>query len=165
MGGYMGFGMASWIYKQGPRKVFSKRKRIPTCNTLTTYNRVFKLQPSKNKSEIYIGLSLLIVVLITFGIFYMVPNFTDYHNERAAQLEKRKVRLDENAFNFLMKSGKNRLLSNNLKGAHSEFKLALAINPNDETVNQLLLETLVGLCDENNTYCVELDELLQNTLH
>ncbi|MFD2917837.1 hypothetical protein [Psychroserpens luteus] len=164
MGGYMGFGMASWIYKQGPRKAFSKRKRRPTCNTLSTYERVFKLQPSKKSSNLYIVFSFLLIGIVAVGLYYTIPEFTDYHNNRSTKLQKRAKRADKNAFNFLMNSGMNRLRANNLVGAHSEFKLAKAIYPNDDTVNQLLIETLVGLCDDNNTYCVELDDLLKSFL-
>lgn len=162
MGGYMGFGMASWIYKQGPRKAFSKRKRRPTCNTLSTYDRVFKLQPSKKSSNLYIVFSLLLIGLVSVGLYYNVPRFTDYHNTKSAKLQKLAERSDKNAFNFLMKSAVYRLESNNLKSAHSELTLARAIYPTDENVNQLLIETLISLCDDNNTYCDELYVILEN---
>lgn len=164
MGGYMGFGMASWIYKQGPRKPFSKRKRRPTCNTLSTYDRVFKLQPSKKSSNLYIVFSFLLIGLMAIGLYYKIPQFEDYQNNWANQKQERIDRNNTFAFNFLMKSGTSRLTSNNLKGAHSEFKLAYAIYPNDETVNQLLIETLVGLCENENEYCKELDAVLTNSL-
>ncbi|WP_047546658.1 hypothetical protein [Psychroserpens sp. Hel_I_66] len=164
MGGYMGFGMASWIYKQRPRKAFSKRKRRPTCNTLSTYKREFKLQPSKNKREIFIGFSVLIVILITFLMYYKIEDFTDHHNNWATQKKELRERSNKSAYRFLMNSGIKRLESNNLVGAHSEFKLAHNLFPNDETVNQLLIETLVGLCDNENEYCVELDDMLTDSL-
>ncbi|MEM5566291.1 hypothetical protein WNY78_14310 [Psychroserpens sp. AS72] len=163
MGGYMGLGMASWIYKQGPRKPFSKRKRRPTCNTLSTYERVFKLQPSKKSSNLYIVFSFLFIGLVAIGLYYKIPEFTDYHSIRNTQKRERIEHKNKSVYNFLMNSGINRLKANNLVGAHSEFTLARAIYPNDETVNQLLVETLVGLCDDNNTYCVELYVILENS--
>ncbi|MFT4612248.1 MAG: hypothetical protein ACJA1H_003022 [Glaciecola sp.] len=160
MGGYTGFGMSSWIYKQGPRKAFSKRKRRPTCNTLPSYSRQFKLKPSKNEREIYIGFGLLLVILIMFGLYYKVPEFTDYSHNRAIQNQKRIERNNRFAYDFLMNSGQSRLTSNNLVGAHSEFKLAHAIYPQDDCVNQLLIETLVALCLDDTKYCSELDVIL-----
>lgn len=164
MGGYMGFGMASWIYKQGPRKAFSKRKRRSTCNTLSTYDRVFKLQPSKKSSNLYIVFSFLFIGLVAIGLYYKVPEFTDYNSTRNTQKRERIERKNKFTYNFLMNSGMNRLRANNLVGAHSEFKLAKAIYPEDETVNQLLIETLVGLCESQNEYCMELDAILFNSL-
>jgi hypothetical protein len=63
-----------------------------------------------------------------------------------------------------MNSAVYRLRDNNLLGAHSELTLAKAIYPNDERVNQLLIETLVALCEGSNTYCNELDAVLINAL-
>ncbi|WP_040278500.1 hypothetical protein [Psychroserpens damuponensis] len=164
MGGYMGFGMSSWIYKQGPRKAFSKRKRRPTCNTLSTYDRAFKLQPSKKSSNLYIVFSILCIGLVAVGLHYRIPEFTKYNSIRNVQKRERIKLKKKGTFNFLMHSGQNRLRANNLVGAHSEFKLAKAIYPKDELVNQLLVETLVALCEDNNTYCDELHVILENSL-
>jgi hypothetical protein len=63
-----------------------------------------------------------------------------------------------------MKAGENRWIENNLVGAYSEFKLVQAISPNDENVNQLLIETLVALCEDDTKYCRELDIILTSSL-
>jgi hypothetical protein len=160
MGGYTGFGRSSWIYKQGPRKAFSKIKRRPTCNTLPTYSRQFKLKPSKDEREIYIGFGLLLVILIAFGLYYKVPEFTDCSYNRTIQNQKRIERKNRFAYDFLMNSGQSRLTSNNLIVAYSEFKLAQAIYPQDDCVNQLLIETLVALCMDDTKYCRELEVIL-----
>jgi hypothetical protein len=114
--------------------------------------------------EIYIGLGLLSVILITAFLSYTVPKFTDYHNTRSVQFQEQAVRSNKSTFNFLINSGKGRLVSNNLKGAYSEFKLAQAIYPKDDLVNQLLIETLACLCNNGNSYCNELDETLANSI-
>ena len=67
---------------------------------------------------------------------------------------------DKEAFDFLIKSGKKRLLSNNILGAYSEFNLAYNIKPKDKELNELLIETLSILCDKKESHCEELDILL-----
>jgi hypothetical protein len=54
-------------------------------------------------------------------------------------LQKLVVRFDENAFNFLMRSGRIRLIFNNLKDAYLEFNLAQAIYPQDDFLHQILI--------------------------
>ena len=71
---------------------------------------------------------------------------------------------DNEAFEFLLRSGKNRLLSNNILGAYSEFNLAYNIKPKDKELNQLMIETLGILCVNEEKYCSELDDLMKITL-
>ena len=78
-----------------------------------------------------------------------IPGFNQY-NERVAQINK-------DAFKFLIKSGKNRLIAGNIVGAYSEFSLAHNIKPNDVELNQLLTETLSILCYNDTNYCLKLD--------
>jgi len=163
MGAYTGFEKISWTNKQRPRKSFSRKKRLPDRKSMSTYESFFKLQPSKNRSEFYIGLGLLLVILLTVFLHYNIPTFTNYQN-RSVKMKKLAHRADKNAYHFLMNSGKNRLSSNNLLGAYSEFKLAQAIYPQDDCVNQVLIDTLARLCNNGNAYCDELDNLLVSTL-
>jgi len=161
MGGYMGFGMASWIYKQRPRKPFSMRRSKPTCNTLETYNREFKLQPSKKASKLYIYFVLIVIILASVGCYYKMPEFIAYSDNIYLQKQEKEIRLNNEAFNFLINSGVSRLRQDNLIGAYSEFKLAYNIYPKNEKLNQLLIETLSILCENNNSYCSDLDDILR----
>ena len=61
-----------------------------------------------------------------------------------------------------MDSGKYLLESNKMLEAYSEFKLAYNIRPNDKELNQLMIETLIALCDEKLRYCDELDSMISN---
>lgn len=160
MGGHMGFGMASWTCKKRPRKPFSKRRRQTSCNTLPTYNRTFKLQPSKggNALATFITLFLLGLFLVSFRFMPLV--LQDHSN----RMEILKQESNTRAFQFLMKSGVNRLKGQNLVGAYSEFKLAYNINPNHQELNELMLQTLHSLCEDENTYCRDLDVLLSKSL-
>ena len=54
-------------------------------------------------------------------------------------MKKLADRSDKNAFNFLMKSGTNRLSSNNLKDAYLEFKLAQLIYTQHGCVYPILI--------------------------
>jgi len=161
MGGYMGFGMARWIYTQRPRKAFAKHKRMPTCNTLPSYNRKFKLQPSNQQSSrLYIIISFIVIGLTLIIVLVKGPRFIEYSNHIENQKKEYAKQLDDEAFNFLMRSGLTRLKSNNLVGAYSEFKLAYSIYPDNEEINRLITETVSSLCMDNNTYCDDLDRIL-----
>ncbi|WP_299274945.1 hypothetical protein [uncultured Psychroserpens sp.] len=164
MGGYMGFGMASWIYKQRPNRAFSIKKGKPTCNTIPSYSRQFKMQPSKPKSNFYIVMSLLFLGLL-FSVFYFkAPVLLEHSNTIRAQKQAYIQNANDEAFKFLISSGIQRLKRNNLTGAYSEFKLAYAIYPKNEKLQQLLIETLSALCEDANTYCADLDKMLNQSL-
>lgn len=164
MGGYMGFGMATWIYKQRLRKPFSTRRSKPSCNTLPVYTRKFKLQPSKKSSNLYIIFSFLLIALIITGILYKGPVFMEYSNGVYTQKQKQVEQINNEAFHFLINSGLNRLRDNNIVGAYSEFQLAYDIYPKDEKLNQLLIETLSILCKNENKYCKDLNRYLESSL-
>lgn len=156
MGGYMGFGMQSWIYKQRPRKPFDV-KRKPSFTSIPKYERGFKIQPSKSSSPFYIVISILLLGLF-FTIFQINMSEVLKHSSEMKQVKAHRIE-NENfeAFNFLMLSGESRFRGNNYEGAYSEFKLAYKINSKNEELNALILETLSILCFEKQKYCNELD--------
>ncbi|WP_299335321.1 hypothetical protein [uncultured Psychroserpens sp.] len=164
MGGYMGFGMLSWKYKERPRKVFSKRRRKPTCNTLPDYNRTFKLQPSKQTHTLATLITLFLLGAFFTCFYFKAPAILEQSNKMYKLKQERIERNNDIAFRFLMNSGISRLRGQNFVGAYSEFKLAHAIYPEDKTVNELLLQTLYSLCEEDQTYCSEMDQFLKVSL-
>ncbi len=89
MAGYMGFGMARWIYTQRPRKAFSKGRSKLSCNTLPTFNRKFKLQPSKRSDHLYIVMSLLLIGLFCFTVYSKSPKIVTHSQQ--IELEKKAV--------------------------------------------------------------------------
>ncbi len=151
--GYMGFGLQKWIYTMRPRKPFSTERKA-SFTKLPVYSRTFKLQASENKG-IYYDFSIVIFILLSIFVIVSVPFWFD-HNRKVNQLYETQ---DQYAFNFLMKSGIWRFDKQNYNGAYSEFKLAYAIRPDDEKLNDYLFKTLNVLCLENNSYCEELDVL------
>ncbi|MGS2726041.1 hypothetical protein ACU8DI_05490 [Psychroserpens sp. BH13MA-6] len=164
MAGYMGFGMATWIYRQGPRKAFSKGRSKPSCNTLPTYQRQFKLQPSENKSQISEILSCLLIGLFLISMYFKASEVVTYSLDVQKQKETRIKTTNQEAFQFLMRSGLKRLNDQNMTGAYSEFNLAYQIQPDNEQLQQLMIEVLSTLCDNNNDYCLELDQHLNSSL-
>ncbi len=54
----------------------------------------------------------------------------------------------------------NMLKKEDYHAAYSEFKLAYKIKKEDEDLRQIMIETLIVLCKEENEYCSDLDELM-----
>ncbi len=156
--GYMGFGMQSWVYKRRPRKPFSKRGEIPSFSPLPKYSRTFSIKPhiKENKYK-YVFWGFIFFVSFVFLINISIKKFTLYSINHSNILYENSKRIDYGGFHFLIKSGKKRLLSNNILGAYSEFNLAYKINPKNDELNQLLVETLSILCTKDIEYCNKLD--------
>ena len=154
--GFMGFGMQKWIYTMRPRKPFSMQRK-GSFTVIPTYSRKFKLQPSKNKGNYNFGILLFLIMVIV--ISFAIPNWLTQARIHHKEVIALRISKDNKAFDFLMNSGKKRLLKGNINGAYSEFKLAIAIMPFNSEVNQLLFETISLLCQENEDFCKELDEL------
>lgn len=164
MAGYMGFGMLSWKYKERPRKAFSKRKRKPTCNTLPGYNRTFKLQPSKQSNALATLMTLFLLGLFLTSFYFKAPAILEHSNNMQRLKQERIKRENDVAFRFLKNSGVNRLGHQNLVGAYSEFKLAYHINPNHRELNDMMLQTLYSLCEDDISYCDDLNDLLAKSI-
>lgn len=151
---YIGFTFDNWLYKKG-----SKSPIIITDNI-----SVFKPKLTINKDKIlnkFFVISIIFSFIILCAITIpMLKTFTDYSNNLSVTSKKRENLHNKEAFNFLLNSGKNRLYSNNVLGAYSEFILAYKVYPNNKEINQLLIETLSILCDKEEKYCNELDALL-----
>ena len=78
-------------------------------------------------------LATTVVILIAF----MFKDAAD-SNYSYKQIQEQKV---DHAFDFLMNSGNNRLSSKRYKDALREFELAYKIQPENDEVWQLILET------------------------
>lgn len=163
MAGYMGFGMQSWLYKKRPRKPFTKRGQVPSFTPLHSYTRTFSIKPHVKKNNVYAG--LITLVAISISILLVVnysQKFVSYSQERLELIEYNTSTQESYAFSYLLNSGKQRLLSNNILGAYSEFNLAYNIRPDSKELNQLLVETLSILCSDDIKYCDVLDNFLDN---
>ncbi len=165
MAGYMGFGMQTWVFKRRPRKPFTKGGRISSFYPLHQNLRTFKPKPKVKENSKGIELILaLAVIILSLSIFMWINDFVEYSEQHRISVEKSMLRMEDKAFTFLMASGKQELMSNDIAAAYSEFILAYKIRPEDEEVNQLLIETLSMLCAENIKHCIELEEFLNRSI-
>ena len=161
MGGYMGFGLQKWIYSRAPRKKLFVRERLPSFTSLPKYSRTFTLKPKVKENNVLKGILTIFIALAFCAILHSsYQKYTGYSQAQAIKLNDYQNNKDQIAFNFLINSGYNRLENNNVKAAYSEFKLAYNINSKNETLNKLMVETLMVLCDTDVHYCHELDMLL-----
>ncbi|GAA3581580.1 hypothetical protein [Snuella lapsa] len=162
MAGYMGFGMQYWLYKKRPRKTFAKRKRIQSFSSLDKYSRAFKVRPHIKENEPLVGaISLLLAMVLLFFATFCSGQFVDYSKAHYDKQAKSMGLANDKAFNFLINSGKSRLLSNDISGAYSEFNLAYKLKPDSYELHELLVETLSILCAKNIAYCVKMDHYLK----
>lgn len=163
--GYMGFGMQSYIYKRRPRKPFAKRSRIPSFNPLTEKKQIFKLKKHANADKYQVGLGLVVSVLLVAILMINFGFKIKAHTNTQVDLAKAHlIKSDQDAFAFLVESGKDRLNRGNAEGAYAEFKLAYKIYPNNQELDKLLIETLSVICVEANLYCTELNQYLLNDI-
>lgn len=162
MFGSMDFGMQSWVYKKSPRKPFADRERIPSFESLPKYNNVFVLKHHEVNQKRYYGLLMILIVLIAvvLSAFYYCK-FDTYSSKQTKLVNERMVIENREAFDYLFNSGCVRLRNNNISGAYSEFILAYQIDSDNETLNQLIIETLWSLCDKHDRYCIKLDTFLE----
>lgn len=138
--GYMGLGMQSWIYKQKPRKPFQLRRR-PTFDALPSYDRTFKIQPTKQASKKRKALqSLSILVFCVCLLVFFASKFKNYERQRVQLNEERESRIAAEAYLFLQHSGMQRYYNNDIKGAYSEFKLAYKLNPKNLDLKQRIVD-------------------------
>tara|TARA_R110002049_G_scaffold1498_1_gene11596 strand:+ start:21687 stop:22181 length:495 start_codon:yes stop_codon:yes gene_type:complete len=162
---YLGLGLQKWIYSRKPRKKLFVREGLSSFTALPKYSRTFKLQPSVTENKTQKGfLTLIVTLLFIVLLSFSYTNFNTYSNKKTALIHELTELRTREAFNFLFHSGKYRLLDNNIKGAYSEFELAYHIDPGNQELNQLIIETLSILCLNDNNYCKKLDYFLQKPL-
>lgn len=137
------------------------QNRLPSFTPLQKYSRTFQLKASVKENKLLSGLIAIGISLFMIFLSYTyIQEFTNYSNAHNKQVIAYNNYEFERAFNFLMNSGIYRLETNKLTDAYSEFKLAYAIHKNNEQLNQLIIETLIILCDNNEKYCNDLEIFL-----
>ena len=159
MAGYMGFGMQSWVYKMKPRKPFSMERK-PSFYPLPKYERQFQLKPRSFAENKTLGLviTFLAILIVSLISVKFINKLNAHENEINGQTYSRIANEQQEAFDFLYNSGKNRIEANKLESAYSEFVLAHKIYPENMEVIDLLIETSYNLCNQNKvSYCDKLD--------
>ncbi|MFD1015130.1 hypothetical protein [Winogradskyella rapida] len=142
----MGLGMQKWIYGMRARAPFSMQRK-KSFTALPTYSRKFKIQPSKQRPIYDFGIIFGFVLgfIMLLSITNLVQSFKQHQNK----VQMLNFQKDDWAFNFLMKSGENRLAKGKISAAYSEFQLAYAIRPHDKKLQELMHVTSGQLCLEN----------------
>ncbi len=155
--GYCGLGMQSWIYKMRPRKPFSMERKS-SFTALPNHKRTFALILKTNENKFETGLVTIFVALFLVFIIsvFSIESYEHLKTQTALVAKHEKI-FNNEAFTFLMISGKERLKHNNIIGAYSEFNLAYKIKSQSEELNQILIETLSILCESDIEYCKKLN--------
>ena len=155
--GYMGFGMAKWVYKQRPKKAFAKSAGKPSCNVLTDYKRKFKLKPSNTFGRRKLNFEIIIVLATVLFFTFLLFKFDNYESNIVKAKHQSAIIKDEMIFNYLLDSGIYHLEHNNYENALSEFILAEKINPEDKKLHRLMTEVYYVLCESESRHCAELE--------
>jgi len=157
---FMGFGMDNRVHRKRPKKPY-ETSNITSFVSLQNYSRKFKLQRNVKENSKQIGALTLIVLLIVSCFLYIEgKHFISYQKQQNELMKIRRINHNNNAFQFLMKSGISRLHNNNTLGAYSEFKLAYKIYPENVKLKQLIIETASILCVKDEAYCKDLEMYL-----
>jgi tetratricopeptide (TPR) repeat protein len=154
MGGYMGLGLQKWIYRQRPRRPFSKDRK-PTGDTISQKRWEFKLRKHKIFTGDNLKIAFSLVLLITCAILIRngIKNATKYTQEQNAKITETVNHIDEKAFSFLFESARQYSFQGKWEKAKKEYELALKIKPNDLITNKYYIQTLIVLCDKKHSNC------------
>ena len=181
--GYMGFGMQNWIFRQRPRRAFSKDRK-PTGDTiprLVTKEFNISGRAQKNPEQIeqnkryYLGrirkrsikdkiVSALILAAIFLSVFllykYQPWKRFEVSKEDLILAQQRVEKRKKAAFDMTLSYGNRKLVDGEIESAIKEFEHALKIFPNS-------LEAMVGLaksylmdCETNRNNCEKAKKLL-----
>lgn len=181
--GYMGFGMQNWIFKQRPRRAFSKDRK-PTGDTvprLVTKEFNISGRTQKNLEQIdqnksyYLGrirkrsikekiVSSLILVTIFLSVFLLYK----YQPWKRFEVSKEDVILAQQkaeqqkraVFNMTLSYGNRKLVDGEIESAIKEFEHALKIFPNSLEAKVSLAKSYVLDCETNQNNCEKAKKLL-----
>ena len=145
--GYCGFGLQSWIYRMRPRKPFFMERK-DSFTKVPIYHRNFKIQSSQSSQLKVFLSSVLIFCFLGLGLL-LKPKLLNHSREIKKETVERIIIEDNLAFNFLINSGKNRLSTNNIIGAYSEFSLAYKIKPENAELKHVLIDTTFKALSDN----------------
>lgn len=151
--GYLGFGLQKWIYKQKPRKPFSKERK-PIADSTQSYHNEFDLKRdlSYDNKKLKAVITLLILAAFVWGAVILLKRAESHTTEYNKEIQATIDRKETEHFNVLFKSGKSYFDSKNLESAKSEFELALKIKPNSISLNKYYLSTLLLLSEKDSAY-------------
>ncbi len=178
--GYMGFGMQKWIYKQRPRRPFSKERKsycstLPdheyqnayTDNNIKLSGRISDNELSEEelheqkvlkRSKLFIrGTFITLAIGLFFGLIshfsLKEDNYFAKERTRHEIIQKRQAFEHDEAYKLLIKSGKIAMENRRYDSAIKEFDQALKISHDHLESRELLVDALIHSCSEEGKNC------------
>lgn len=174
--GYMGFGMQNWIFRQRPRRAFSKDRK-PTGDTiprLVTKEFNISGRAQKNPEQIeqnkryYLGRirkrsikDKIVSALILAAIFLSVFLLYKFQPWKRFEVSKEDLILAQQnaeqrkkaAFDMTLSYGNRKLVDGEIESAIKEFEHALKIFPNSLEATVGLAKSYLMDCETNQNNC------------
>jgi len=174
--GYMGFGMQNWIFRQRPRRAFSKDSK-PTGDTVPRFvTKEFNIsgRAQKNPEQIeqnkryYLGRiqkrsikDKIVSALILAAIFLAISMLYKYQPWKRFEVSKEAVILAQQnaeqrkkaAFDMTLSYGNRKLVDSEIESAIKEFEHALKIFPNSLEAKVGLAKSYLMDCETNQNNC------------
>ncbi len=171
--GYMGLGLQKWIYRQRPRRFFSKdrkpihseidviqvKKFLPAFSTghkveesLAKRDRYSKIKRRKSKIRSLLSLLLFMILLIFIKAQFSLDEYAQDLNSR----KKAAHRIDKNtAYRVMTISGRLAYERGDYTNAYEEFMRAEKLYPKAIYHKVYLANMYKKLCVEKGLYCAE----------
>lgn len=185
--GYMGFGMQNWIFRQRPRRAFSKdRKPIAdTVSRLATKEfsipgRTQKSHEQINQNKKYyldriqkrsiknriVSFIILAIIFISILVLYKYQPWKRFEvskedvliAQQEAQTQKKTV------FDMALSYGNRKLIDGEIESAIKEFKHALKIFPSNPEARLGLAKSYLLDCKTNQNNCDKAKLILDNLI-
>lgn len=177
--GYMGFGLNKWVYKQRPRKFFSKERKpvadtIPKHETRSVYSSdspqlIGRLKEQQSEEEIkekeFVRRTnkiyrIIIYCAVLFLVIYIAVNYHKSKDSRqkAAQarlemLKERKRQEIANSLQMRYDYGQNYIQNQDYKRAVNEFRSLVDVAPNDTRALDAYANALYLNCLNDSMNC------------
>ena len=187
--GYMGFGLQKWIYRQKPRKPFTKSNK-PVGDTFEAtgyakdeliisgrksahveeiderlHERVERIE-SRRRASIINGSLIIIALLILLGV--IIYKSTHYDDIEIPKTEPIKVKTVEEtkaeAYQMILDYGNSFIKKKDYEKAIIEFKQAIKLYPYREEARIGLANAYYFLCIDLNLECEEAIRQYSNLL-
>ena len=177
--GYMGFGLNKWVYKQRPRKFFSKERKpigdtLPKHNTGGVFNNdnpqlTGRLNEQQTAEEIaekqftrrtnIVYRIIIYLALFAFTLFVIMNyNSSKESRQAAAQarfdmIKEREQQEKARSYQLIFDYGMNNLNQQDYKRAIKEFEHFITLQPHSIKGKEALANALYHYCMEENMDC------------
>ena len=155
--GFMGLGMQKWIYKQKPRKPFSKNRKS-SFSSVTTHRQQDFVPHKKKKNKWYrINIALLLILILMVGV--SIPFIKTWDNYVKTELQEERTKKEQepkiiernevNVYRYPIWSAEVQLDYKNYDLLFNETVFLITRYPNSKKAKQLHLIALYNQCTKN----------------